>query len=253
MFIALEPAVVAKVEGRIVEAGAPEVALYQSHLEDGRWSRPQLMPFAGRYKDYEASLSPDGTWMLFNSWRPTPDGREVKKNNLWLSRRTREGWSEPKYLAGINRPDAEESYAAISPDGLILFVREGAADSYGPDYDLYQTRLVGDNAAPATAFEPAATPAGESDPWFARDGSYVVFTKWDRARNWQVAVDLYITFRGEAGWTAPIALTELNDPTGPDYGVSISGTPERIYWKRRGGAFSTEWAPLLAAARGRAR
>jgi hypothetical protein len=76
MYVALEPAVVAKIENRDPPAGAPEVALYQSRRVNGTWSRPELMPFAGRYKDYEAALSPDGTWMLFNSWPPMPDGRE---------------------------------------------------------------------------------------------------------------------------------------------------------------------------------
>lgn len=109
------------------------------------WSRPQLLPFAGRFKNYEASLSPE-------------------------------------YLAGINRYETEESYAAIAPDGLIVFLGEGPADANGPDWNLYQTRLTGNTAAPPTPFAPAATSAGESDPWFARDGSYVIFTRWDRAR-----------------------------------------------------------------------
>ena len=102
MFVALFPAQVAKVEGRPAPAGAPEVALFESRRDGDRWSPPQLMPFAGRWKDYEASLSPDGQWMLFNSWRPMPDGREVAKNNLWLTRRTPQGWSSPVYLSGIN-------------------------------------------------------------------------------------------------------------------------------------------------------
>lgn len=249
MYVALEPAVVAKVENREAPAGAPEVALYQSRRENGVWSRPELMPFAGRYKDYEAALSPDGTWMLFNSWRPMPDGRASNKNNLWLARQTAGRWSDPIYLAGINRPDTEESYAAIGPDGTIVFLGEGPADAHGPDYNLYQTRLTGDEAAEATPFPPAATSAGESDPWFARDGGYVIFTRWDRARDWQVAVDLYITFRNGAGWTTPVPLTAINDPAGPDYAVSIAGSPERIYWKRRGGTMSAEWAPIIASAR----
>ena len=115
------------------------------------WSRPELMPFAGRFKDYEASLSPDGQWMLFNSWRPLPDGREItnRKNNLWLTRRTPQGWSAPEYLAGINRFETEESYAAIAPDGLIVFLGEGAADANGPDWNLYQTRLTGNHGCGA--------------------------------------------------------------------------------------------------------
>jgi hypothetical protein len=50
-----------------------------------------------------------------------------------------------------------------------------------------------------------------------------------------------------------VPLDGLNDPDGPDYAVSISGSPERIYWKRRNGTFSTEWAPHLKAAQARSR
>lgn len=254
MFVALETARVAKIEGRAAAPDAPEIALYESRREGGGWSRPQLLPFAGRFKDYEAALSPDGQWMLFNSWRPLPDGREItnRKNNLWLTRRTSQGWSTPEYLAGINRFETEESYAAIAPDGLIVFLGEGPADANGPDWNLYQTRLTGNTATPPTPFAPAATTAGESDPWFARDGSYVIFTRWDRAREWETAVDLYITFRQGASWTPAIPLIEINDPAGPDYAVSIAGSPERIYWKRRGGTMAADWAPLLASARARA-
>ena len=254
MYVALETARVAKIEGRVHAADAPEIALYESRRTATGWSRPELMPFAGRYKDYEASLSPDGRWMLFNSWRPLPDGREITnaKNNLWLSHRTAQGWSAPVYLAGINRHETEESYAAIAPDGLVVFVGEGPADAHGPDWNLYQTRITGNDAAAPTPFPPAAGADGESDPWFARDGSYVIFTRWDRARDWNAAVDLYITFRRGDGWTTAMPLTEINDPNGPDYAVSIAGSPEQIYWKRRGGTRVAPWAPWLAAARARA-
>jgi hypothetical protein len=253
MFVALETARVAKIEGREPAAGAPEIALYESRGEGDGWSRPRLLPFAGAYKDYEASLSPDGQWMLFNSWRPMPDGRTSDKNNLWLTRRAGNGWSTPVYLSAINRPESEESYAAIGPDGMVLFLGEGPTDAHGTDYNIYQTRISGNAAAPPRPFAPAATAAGEGDPWFARDGSYVIFTRWDRARQWEIDADLFITFRRGNEWTTPLAITELNDPAGPDYAVSIAGSPERIYWKRRGGTFSTEWAPVLQRARERSK
>lgn len=252
MFIALETARVATIEGREPAAEAPEIALYESRREGDGWSRPQLLPFAGTYKDYEAAVSPDGRWMLFNSWRPAPDGRTSDKNNLWLTRRTSTGWSPPVYLSGINKPESEESYAAISPNGLVIFLGEGPTDEHGIDYNLYQTRITGDAAAAPTPFTPAATTAGEGDPWFARDGSYVIFTRWDRARQWEADADLFITFQRGDGWTPPIPLVEMNDPSGPDYAVSIAGTPERIYWKRRGGTFTAEWPPILKSARARA-
>lgn len=251
MFVALFPAQVAKIEGRAPATGEPEVALYESRRQGDGWTRPQLLPFSGRWKDYEAAASPDGQWMLFNSWRPMPDGRESQKNNLWLTRRTAQGWSTPIYLAGINRPDTEESYAAIGPGGLVVFLGEESADANGPDYNLYQTRITGDVASPPAPFAPAATAAGEGDPWIARDGSYVIFTRWDRGRKWEEDVDLYITFDRGGQWTSPVPLS-LNDPTGPDYALSIAGSPETVYWKRRGGTFHAPWAPILADARARA-
>jgi hypothetical protein len=254
MIVALFPAQVAKIEGRAAGADTPEVALYESRREGDRWSRPQLLPFAGVHKDYEGTLSPEGTTMIFNSWRPLPDGRAVtnRKNNLWMTRRTASGWSAPIYLSAINRFETEESYAAIGPDGRVVFLGEGPADAHGPDYNLYATRITSRGVDPAAPFAPAATAAGESDPWYARDGSYVIFTRWDRAKRWEDDVDLYITFDRGGQWTSPVPLS-LNDPAGPDYALSIAGTPETVYWKRRGGTFQAPWAPILADARARAR
>lgn len=62
---------------------------------------------------------------------------------------------------------------------------------------------------------------------------------------------LYITFDRNGQWTTPVALS-LNDSAGPDYALSIAGTPETVYWKRRGGTFHAPWAPILADARARA-
>ena len=253
MIVSLFSADVAKAAGAAPDSAAPEISLYESRRSGDTWSAPVRLPFSDRYKDYEGTLSPDGQVMVFNSWRPLPDGRSGKdKNNLWLSRRTASGWTAPVYLAAINRLESEESYAAIGPGGRMVFLGEGPADAHGADYNLYETRLTGDAAAPAVPFPPASSTFGESDPWFARDGSYVIFTRWDRAKPWEQDVDLYITFDRGGRWTEPVPLTEINDPKGPDYAVSIAGLPERIYWKRRGGSYETPWAPILAAAQARA-
>jgi hypothetical protein len=253
MIVSLFNADVAKARGERLDPSAPEISLYESRRSGDAWSAPVRLPFSGQHKDYEGTLSPDGRTMIFNSWRPLPDGRPVKdRNNLWLARRTGNGWTEPVYLSAINRLDSEESYAAIGPNGRIVFLGEGPADANGPDYNLYETRVNGDAVAPATPFPPASSVFGESDPWFARDGSYVIFTRWDRARKWEEDVDLYITFDRDGRWSEPVPLSEVNDPHGPDYAVSIAGTPERFYWKRRGGTFETPFAPILAAARARA-
>lgn len=169
MFVSLFYAEVAKIEGLPVTPEAPEIALFESRRTSTGWSQPRLLPFAGEHKDYEATLSPDGTVMVFNSQRPLPDG-------------TREG-----------------------------------------------------------------------DPWMAPDSSYVIFTRWDRAKKWEEDVDLYITFDREGRWTPPVPLSELNVVGTPEYAVSVAGSPAMVYWKARGGTRHAPWAPILDSARARAR
>jgi hypothetical protein len=258
MYVSLFYAEVAKVTDLAVAPGSPEVALFYCTRQGAGWSEPTLMPFAGEHQDYEASIAPDGAFMIFNSLRPLPDGTPVPKgkNNLWLSRRTANSWSEPVYLSGVNRASMEESYAAIARDGRVIYVREGAVDAHGPDFDLHLTRLTGDTVSSSAPFAPAATAAGEGDPWMAPDGSYVIFTRWDRSRPWEETVALQITFDRGGRWTAPVPLTELDTPNAPEYAVTVAaikGQPETIYWKTGGRTMQAAWAPILAAARARAK
>ena len=255
LFVSLFPADVAKAQGQTAAADAPEVALYQSRHDGRTWSPPTLLPFAGRYQDYEATLAPDGSFMIFNSQRPLPDGTPVpeRKNNLWLSRRTPAGWSDPLYLSGVNRLATEEWYASIARDGRVIYLREGPADAHGPDWNLHLTRLTGDNLAGSTPFAPAATFAGEGDPWMAPDGSFVIFTRWDRARPWADTVELVITFDRGGEWTAPMPIPELNAPNAPEYAVTIDANGDTIYWKAGGRTMQAPWRPILEASRARAR
>jgi len=235
-------------------SGAPEVGLFESRRQGDGWSNPELLPFSGTFEDYELSFAPDGSLAVFNSQRPLPDGRRVenRKNNLWLIRRTDSGWSETRYLAGVSRLETEESYGTVGPGGRLIFVREGPPDQFGPDYDLHLSQIVGDDATTSVAFEPAATKHGEGDPWFATDGTYVIFTRWDRSRPWEATVDLYITFDMGGRWSEPVPLSEVNGDGTADYAVTIAGFPERIYWKRGGQTLVADWGPLLHRARMRA-
>ena len=38
--------------------------------QNGKWSNPMVAPFSGRYRDLEASFSPDGQTIYFSSDRP---------------------------------------------------------------------------------------------------------------------------------------------------------------------------------------
>lgn len=247
---------VAKRRGELLAAGAPEIGIFESRRGvDGSWSEPVLLPFSGRFKDYEPTLSPDGSFMVFNSWRPLPDGstNAAGRNNLWLTRLATDGtWTEPVSLDGVNRAATEESYPAITADGRVFYVQEVAGKPGGDDWDIYVTRLDGDRASAPRPVAVAATDAGESDPWVAPDGSYLIFTRWDRAGSWNTGTDLYITFAQGEEWTPPMPLVDINAPGVADYSVTItSGPAAEFYWRQGGPMLVRPAEPILAAARRR--
>ncbi len=236
-----------KARGRTPAAGTPELAIYESRRgADGSWGEPAMLPFSGRWSDYEPTLSPDGSYMVFNSQRPLQDGGATGPNNLWLVRRTAAGWGSPMSLAAINRAETEESYPAITSDGRIFYVQETTKDAAGADYNINVAQLSGDRVSPPVPVSAAATSFGDGDPWVAADGCYLIFPRWDRSREWQTGVDLYITFARGRDWTAPV---ELSVAGAPDYAVTIDGAEPTIYFRRTGGLVMRPWAPILAAAR----
>ena len=44
--------------------------LCESRFADGKWSKPEVLPFSGLYRDSDPVLSPDGATMYFASDRP---------------------------------------------------------------------------------------------------------------------------------------------------------------------------------------
>ena len=60
----------------IFEKSASPHYLYimcESHFVNGKWGRPEILPFSGQYRDTDPVLAPDGESSLFASDRPVGD------------------------------------------------------------------------------------------------------------------------------------------------------------------------------------
>jgi Tol biopolymer transport system component len=232
-------------------SGAPEVSLYHSvRTEAGGWSAPTLMPFSGRFEDYEPAVAPDGSMLVFNSRRPHDDGRTSRHNDLWVVRREGAGWGAPRMIRELSTFDADESYATLTRDGRIIFhVWRALGGSRGRS-DLYEARLRDGRFQAPTRLPLSTDDLAEGDPWVAPDGSYLVFTRWPQEGDWQTTCDLYIAFADGVRWTSAVPLTELNTP-GPDYAVTVSPDGERVFYRAGNEYIERPFAPVLAAARAR--
>lgn len=106
--------------------------MLQSHLENGVWTTPTVLPFSGRYTDSDPTLSPDGTTMFWTSDRPV-NGKTKHDYDLWMVERTSSGaWGKPKRLPEPINSDASEFAASMTRDGTLYFssAREGGIQAY---------------------------------------------------------------------------------------------------------------------------
>ena len=102
------------------------------------WSTPTLAPFSGvvpGYADSDSHVTLDGDSVIFSSNRPgTPS---YPLNDLWITHRTANGWSQPVDLgSNVNSP-ANELYASADIHGTLYF----ASDRDRGQWDLYRSRL----------------------------------------------------------------------------------------------------------------
>lgn len=249
MIVALFHREVLAHRGMRVDSTAPELGLYQTRRLERGWSEPELLPVSGQYSDYEAALTPDGNTLVFNSKRPWPDGRIPDRNDLWLAERGPAGWGAPRPIAALNSFALEESYASLTRDRRIVFVR-GPTREGSDDFDLWQSRLRPDGSAEPPSRLPLSTAAGEGDPWIHPDGDYLIFTRWDPVAGWRRTCDLYIAFRAGSGWGPAVPLVEINS-TAPDFGPAVSPDGRFLHYWTSTGFMRRPLAPILAAARGR--
>ncbi|WP_267220739.1 hypothetical protein [Dyella silvae] len=207
-----------------------------SHLDNGHWSPPVTAPFSGQWSDMEASMSPDGRFLVFISNRPkTPGGKPLDGffmgrsfpeggGNLWMVRREGNGWAAPVRLPDIlNRSDSTFA-PSVTADGTLYFMHPGD--------DLKHFRLFRSAYVNGTYQEPQPLPFSDGtvtdvDPAVAPDESFVVFGS---GRVPARQIDLFIAFRDGGQWGTPIHLGNVVNSAGSDAEARLSPDHRTLYF-----------------------
>jgi hypothetical protein len=149
---------------RHTDAQGEDYRIFRSVRSGSTWTAPERIDLGGDYSDLYPSLSPDGSRLVFSSYRPAPGDTSTHHNaHLWMARRRGNGWAKPEFI----------------PASRIGFYHSGLRqDSSGtlhfrlstPDYK--QTRDM-DLRWDGTAFSASMIPGESSsaaDYWRARSG-----------------------------------------------------------------------------------
>ena len=154
-----------------------------SHRTNGHWSEPTVARFSSHWFDQDPVVAPDGSYLLFNSDRPTqPGGKPLTQtyfggvsrpgSNIWRVDHTKDGWGEPVWLGPVINSDVFIDFASIAGDNTLYFMRFNAQEKA---MHFWRSAYSGGKYQPPTRVilgDPSQT---LHDPAIARDQSFIVF------------------------------------------------------------------------------
>lgn len=196
--------------------------LVEVRCMDGKWQKPQVAPFSGKYSDYSPSFSPDGKRLYFASKRPKREGESLSDNDLWVVDLTDGVWGDPVRLPDVINTDMPEVNPCVSANGTLYFQsrRDGGWDLYSSDFenDKY--------SVPQKLPEGINTEHNESSPFIVPDERLLLFHS-NRPGGLGV-MDLYGSRRQSDGsWGDPINLGKNVNSSASDFGPRL--TPDGKY------------------------
>jgi Tol biopolymer transport system component len=198
--------------------------ILESQKIDGQWTKPTLAPFSGEWPDSSPAVSPDGSYIVFQSTRPavapSKPGEPVQRavSNLWRVDRVGTGWSEPKRLpdtVNIGHSIWKPSIAADDTLYLTVIDEKGGKRLFSSQYKdgAYQR-------AQPLSFSDGTT--SDVDPEVAPDQSFLVFCSSGRPPS-DGKDHLYIVRKNGADW-GPVAQIRYAGDDNP-YGYSTDDEP----------------------------
>lgn len=192
---------------RIMSHNHSFMVIVSMKQENGVWSKPEVLPFSGKYKDGEPFLSLDGKKLFFMSNRPLEGQTETKDYDIWISERKADGWSSPINLGSKINSDKNEACPSVSRNGTLYFnsnynVGKGSND-------IYKSELInGEYTQAKNLGDEINTSYNECNPFIAPDESYIIFNRYGS----NTGSGLYISFKKDDGtWYPAIDMKEKID------------------------------------------
>lgn len=227
----------------------PHKTVMVSRKMDGHWSTPEVASFSGHWFDQDPVVSPDGSYLLFNSDRPTtPGGQPLTQDyfvggkapgsNIWKVERKGSAWGTPVWLGPTINDDPFVDFASIAADGALYFIRW---DKQARAMHIWRSLYRNGNYLPAARVALGDPDVSTHDPAIAPDQSFIVFdygkTKGGLGR-------LCIAFRQGDHWSRPIDLGDVVNRDLP-WGAHVSKDGETAYVTGQSGIWRLSLAGWL--------
>jgi WD40-like Beta Propeller Repeat len=226
---------------------APPHYLYvlcASRLINGKWGRPRVLPFSGRYRDTDGVLSLDGNSMLFASDRPI-GGKDEHRFTIWRAKKNSDSWGDAEVLAGPVNEAGSQVFASETKSGTLYFTSSRKSGAY----DVFRCQLVDGKYHEAEDLGPTVNGRGIStfEALIAADESYLLIGGFGRANGYGNA-DLFVSFPDAGGWSKPKNLGPLINTPAREYSPRVSADGKWLYFtSEKGLSTDKRDAPLTHA------
>jgi hypothetical protein len=206
--------------------------IFVSTFRGGRWTLPEVAPFSGIWRDFDAVLSPGGTRLFFVSDRPD-GGRPASEYAVWALDRAPDGsWGEPWRLpAPINPAPGDPlggsaHFLSATRDGTLYFTSTRTGN-LGPA-DVYRTRWENGSYTPAENLGPTVNGPGwlNLEAIVAPDESFLIVSAYGHADTLGDS-DLYVSYRRDGAWLPLQHLGPRINSAARDYSPRL--TPDGRY------------------------
>lgn len=185
-----------------------QTILYLKKDNKGKWSKPEIAPFANNYNCLEPAFSPDGKKLFFSSNRPLT-GDKAKDFDIWWVEKINGKWSEPQNVGAPVNTSADEFYPSITQSGSLYYTA-AYKDAVGKE-DIYLAAFVnGIYKTPIPLDTAINSKMYEFNAFVSPDEQFIIFTSYGRKDD-KGGGDLYMSKRDAAGkWMPAKNLAFLN-------------------------------------------
>jgi len=198
-----------------------------STLGEKGWSKPEVVPFAGKYSDLEPAFSADGNKMYFASNRPLA-GNKPKDFDIWMVERIGKTWGEPKNLGDPVNTESDEFYPSIAKSGNLYFTAQYKDGIGKEDIFLAQWR-AGQFEKPIPLDTAINSKSYEFNAFVDPDEEFILYTSYGRKDD-KGRGDLYMSVKDANGkWLPSKNLTTLNS-TRLDYCPYLSPDKKILFF-----------------------
>lgn len=231
----------------------PHKTIMVAHRIGGHWSPAQIASFSGHWFDQDPVVAPNGSYLLFDSDRPThPEGKPLTQNyfaggegpgsNIWRVDRTGDAWGQPVWLDPTINRDVFVDFASLASDGTLYFMLWNARDKA---MHIWRAPYKGGKYLPPESVTLGDPAVSVHDPAVAPDQSFIVF---DYGKAKGGLGRLCIAFRNGNGWSRPIDFGDALNEDLP-WGSHLAPDGHSVYVTGQSGIRRISLDPWLKAHR----